>query len=123
MPGSGSTLSQAAVAQPRGFVGIQARSNAGLKAVRLLQPETYKDRLQRLWDRRGSEYDMLDTFHRPLAEGLVERARLSPGLSVLDVASGTGMVAIPAAQKVGHQGRVTAVDISRSMLGEVRCND
>ncbi len=52
----------------------------------------------------------------PWAEVLVERARPEPGATVLDVASGTGVVARLAAQRVGPSGRVVASDISAEML-------
>ena len=83
---------------------------------RILQPESYKQRI------RGADYDSSDTFHRSLAEQLVDRAGLQAGHTVLDLATGTGMIALPAAEKVGSEGRVVAVDISTSTLSEVcRC--
>ena len=75
-----------------------------------------------MWEGRGADYDSSDTFHRSLAEQLVDRACLQAGHTVLDLATGTGMVALPAAEKVGSEGRVVAVDISTGMLAEVcRC--
>ena len=41
----------------------------------------------------------------------VEYARLSPGMSVLDVGCGTGSSLFPAAGRVGPGGRVVGVDI------------
>ena len=71
---------------------------------------------------RGADYDTSDTFHRSLAEQLVDRAGLQAGHTVLDLATGTGMVALPAAEKVGSGGKVVAVDTSTTMLAEVcRC--
>lgn len=52
----------------------------------------------------------------PWARVLVERANLSRSATVLDVASGTGVVARLAAQRVGPSGRVVACDISAEML-------
>ena len=75
-----------------------------------------------MWERRGSEYDASDTFHQALAERLVQQASPMPGQQVLDVATGTGMAAIPIAQRVGPApGRVVGIDIAGSMLAEVRC--
>lgn len=94
----------------------------GRKTPRILQPESYKQRIRGMWEGRGADYDSSDTFHRSLAEQLVDRAGLQVGHTVLDLATGTGMVALPAAEKVGLEGRVVAVDISTSMLAEVcRC--
>ncbi len=52
----------------------------------------------------------------PWAERLVGLVGLEPGQRVLDVASGTGVVARAAAVAVGPRGRVIASDISPSML-------
>lgn len=50
-----------------------------------------------------------------VTEALVEYARLSPGMRVLDLASGTGEPGITLAQRVS-QGSVTAVDQSSELL-------
>jgi ubiquinone/menaquinone biosynthesis C-methylase UbiE len=47
---------------------------------------------------------------------LLRQARISAGQTVLDVATGTGIVAEAASQLVGPSGRVIGVDISRGML-------
>ncbi|MEM7008382.1 MAG: methyltransferase domain-containing protein [Thermodesulfobacteriota bacterium] len=46
----------------------------------------------------------------------VERLSVKPGMRVLDVGSGTGASAIPAAMKVSSEGRVVAVDLSGNLL-------
>lgn len=46
----------------------------------------------------------------------VERLALSPGTRVLDVACGTGASALPAAEAVGHGGKVIGVDLSEKLL-------
>lgn len=51
-------------------------------------------------------------------ERLVERARLAPGATVLDVAAGRGAVMFPAARRVGPRGGVIGIDISEDMLRE-----
>ena len=45
-----------------------------------------------------------------------------PGSKVLDVATGTGAVAVPFAQAIGTKGRVTAVDFSAGMLDRAEAN-
>lgn len=73
-----------------------------------------------MWQDRGSAYDSSDTFHQALASQLVHLAKVRSGDIVLDVATGTGMVALPVAHLVGEERRVVGVDISESMLAEVR---
>lgn len=51
-----------------------------------------------------------------VTEALVEYARPMPGMRVLDLASGTGEPAISLALRVGHQGHVTALDLSTELL-------
>ncbi|MEB3216210.1 MAG: class I SAM-dependent methyltransferase, partial [Nostocales cyanobacterium 94392] len=55
-------------------------------------------------------------FYIPIANKLVEFANLQNGQKILDVATGTGIVALNAAQKVGHTGKVIGIDISTGML-------
>jgi SAM-dependent methyltransferase len=57
---------------------------------------------------------------RPLAAALVARASLSEGDHVLDVGTGTGLVAGVAAERVGTTGRVIGIDVSEAMLAEAR---
>jgi len=52
----------------------------------------------------------------PWAEALLEAAPVAPGGRVLDVASGTGVVARLAARRAGPSGRVVASDVSAPML-------
>ena len=56
----------------------------------------------------------------PSARQLVASAELPAGAHVLDVATGTGVVAREAAQAVGSTGRVTALDVTESMLAIAR---
>lgn len=60
------------------------------------------------------------TIGAPLAADLVERAALSSGESVLDVACGTGVVARRALDRVGEAGRVVGADINAGMLAVAR---
>jgi SAM-dependent methyltransferase len=53
---------------------------------------------------------------RGVTEALVECAAPLPGMKVLDLATGTGELAITLASKVGPQGHVTAVDLSAELL-------
>jgi ubiquinone/menaquinone biosynthesis C-methylase UbiE len=76
--------------------------------------DNYKRLVAENFDRRA-DYGERD-FHKALAERLVEVARPQPGEAVLDIATGTGLAAIPAARAVGAAGRVVGIDISTGML-------
>lgn len=47
---------------------------------------------------------------------LLDRARVGPGMRILDVGCGPGRVSLPAAARVGLEGEVVALDIQPSML-------
>ena len=79
----------------------------------------YKQQIADLYSRRSQTYDDGD-WHPRIAHRLVEHARITRGQHVLDIATGTGMVAIEAAQLVGSEGRVVGVDISNGMLEQAR---
>jgi demethylmenaquinone methyltransferase/2-methoxy-6-polyprenyl-1,4-benzoquinol methylase len=77
--------------------------------------------VQRLFDASAGDYDRVDrvlafgTGSRYRREAL-RRAGLAPGMRMLDVAVGTGLVAKEAAHIVGDVGRVTGVDPSPGMM-------
>lgn len=54
------------------------------------------------------------------AATILQQLKLTPGMKVLDAGCGPGRVTIPAAQKVGGQGRVVALDIQQGMLARAR---
>lgn len=53
---------------------------------------------------------------RAVTEEIVAYARPTQGMQVLDLASGTGEPAISLAARVGHEGHVTAFDLSPDLL-------
>lgn len=57
---------------------------------------------------------------RRFRERLLAPARLQPGESVLDVACGTGSLALAAKRRVGPSGSVTGVDASPAMIARAR---
>lgn len=75
-------------------------------------------RIQRYgWDLAAEDYDPLWQAQLAVArQALLEEASLSPGERVLDVASGSGLVAFAAAGAVGPHGRVLGIDISGRMV-------
>ncbi len=99
------------------------RNRSSLKAgkdERILDPDGYKQRLGQMWRSRAPNYDFQNDFHPPLCEQLVSLAELRPGtMRILDVASGTGFVALSAARALGPDGLIVANDISEPMLTQV----
>lgn len=80
-----------------------------------LQLDGYKQRVADIYTRRSHNYDE-SKFHQQIAAHLVEFANIQWGETILDIATGTGLVAIAAAQIVEDRGRVVAIDISTGML-------
>lgn len=58
-----------------------------------------------------------------LASAVLDAAALEPGLRVLDLASGPGLLARPAAERVAPGGWVIATDIAEAMLTHARDSD
>ena len=68
------------------------------------------DRVSAAYDRAGPQ------VFAAYGRRLVELAHVSPGMRVLDVATGRGAVLLPAAQQVGPRGHVLGVDLSMGMI-------
>ncbi len=64
------------------------------------------------------ERHLVPRLFEPWARTLVDRVPSREGEAVLDVACGTGAVALAAAMRVGARGRVTALDASAEMIGK-----
>jgi ubiquinone/menaquinone biosynthesis C-methylase UbiE len=60
--------------------------------------------------------ELVPAVFGPWSQRVVKLAALRPGLRVLDVACGTGLVARLAAEAVGVDGRVAALDLNPAML-------
>lgn len=72
------------------------------------------------WDRTAPKYAKAGPpIFSISAQRLLKLLGLQPGDRLLDVACGTGAVAISAAKKVGPSGQVTATDYSPCMVAEV----
>ena len=78
----------------------------------------YKQQLQTDFNAR-TNYDN-GRFYIPIANRLIEFANLQNGQKILDIATGTGIVALKAAEKVGNTGKVIGVDISTGMLNNAK---
>jgi arsenite methyltransferase len=62
----------------------------------------------------------LTRFLYPLRDDLLDRARLTPGETILDVGTGDGLIAFGALERVGAAGRVIFSDISQDVLDRCR---
>jgi len=70
-----------------------------------------------VFGRAAATFDPIGYFSH-FGERLVERAQLAAGSRVLDVATGRGASAFPAAKLVGPRGQVIGTDIAPEMLQE-----
>jgi protein-L-isoaspartate(D-aspartate) O-methyltransferase len=77
----------------------------------------YKQEIRTFYQAR-TNYDNDFTHHRAIP--LVELAHLQPGQHILDIATGTGIIAIAAAEIVGCEGQVIGVDFTPGMLIQAR---
>jgi demethylmenaquinone methyltransferase/2-methoxy-6-polyprenyl-1,4-benzoquinol methylase len=78
-----------------------------------------------MFDRIAAVYDPLNTLmtaglHHRWRMRAVDQARVGPGSRVLDVATGTGDLAIELARRVSPGGEVTGSDFSEGMLSRAR---
>ena len=80
------------------------------------QDSDLKARHRAMWA-SGDYPSMVETFLLPLGPRLVEACGIGPGVSVLDVAAGTGNASIPAAERGA---RVTASDLTPELLAAGR---
>ncbi|MEW6496412.1 MAG: methyltransferase domain-containing protein [Cyanobacteriota bacterium] len=85
--------------------------------TRQTNPNEYKQEIRAFYETR-TDYDNDFTYRRAIP--LVELAHLQPGQQILDVATGTGIIAIAAAERVGAEGKVIGVDFTPGMLDQAR---
>lgn len=83
----------------------------------LAASEAFKMRDAASYDAVTMEFDRFsERVSIPLATRVVALAGVASGQQVLDVGTGTGIVAIRAAHQVGPTGRVVGIDLSEGML-------
>jgi SAM-dependent methyltransferase len=70
-----------------------------------------RESLRRTWSRRTHDYAVVAAGHGAHTAMLVAKVRPRPGERVLDVGTGSGVVAIAAAGEVGPTGHVMATDL------------
>lgn len=81
--------------------------------------------VEAMFDRIAGVYDLMNSLmtaglHHRWRRRAVDLARVGPGDSALDVASGTGDLAIELASRVGGAGSVIGSDFSEQMLERAR---
>lgn len=87
------------------------------------EAERQKQAVEQTFESLAACYDNPATRFFPFcADRLVDFVKPRPGSKALDVATGTGAVAVPLAQAVGPQGRVAAIDMSAAMLDRAEAN-
>ncbi len=78
---------------------------------------TFKNEDASSYDAVVAEFDHFTTLlTTPLAARMIALADIRPGHSVLDVGTGTAVVAFQAAKRVGPVGKVVGIDLSDGML-------
>ncbi len=85
-----------------------------------------REKVDEMFDNSAEHYDWIcdvmsfgsGRWYRK--DALLRAAELKPGMKVLDVGAGTGVVSFQAQQIVGDDGLVVALDPSRGMLGEAK---
>lgn len=80
-----------------------------------IELDEFKQQVADTYSQRSETYDQGD-FHPKIAHYLIEYTAIESGQKVLDIATGTGLVAIEAAELVGKDGQVVGVDISTGLL-------
>jgi demethylmenaquinone methyltransferase/2-methoxy-6-polyprenyl-1,4-benzoquinol methylase len=93
---------------------------AGPRAGTLEEPQ-----VRAMFDRIASFYDAMNSvmtagMHHRWRERAADLAELAPGASALDVATGTGDLALALARRVGPDGVVVGSDFSEEMLAVAR---
>ncbi len=82
-----------------------------------------KKNITALFDLLASQYDNpAQRFFPFVGDRLIEHLSPGPGHKILDIATGTGAVALPAAQAILPTGRVQAIDLSEKMLDTAAAN-
>lgn len=85
-----------------------------------VDPKQYKETERRNWDSVAHGWEKwwrtIEIGAEKVSRRLIELATIKIGSRVLDISTGIGEPAIPAAREVGNTGQVLATDISSEML-------
>lgn len=83
--------------------------------MKQLELNNYKQEVADFYDHRSPTYDD-SRWHVQICHRLLAYLQVGAGQTILDIGTGTGHIAIAAAQIVGEYGQVTGIDISAGML-------
>ena len=76
-----------------------------------------KQNIERAFDDNAEIYDRVGpAIYEHFGRRLVDWFSLKPGTKMLDVATGTGAVLLPAARLLGSKGHITGIDLSDGLL-------
>ena len=82
-----------------------------------------KEAISQVFNLVATKYDNPSLrFFSFCADKLVDHAKIKPSNKVLDIATGTGAVAIAAAQCLSNGGRIQAIDLSENMIHQAQQN-
>lgn len=85
------------------------------------QPETFKQRDATSYDSVAQTFDRFtELLSQPLAAHVVALARLKRNDRVLDIGTGTGVVAFRVATQLSTEGKILGVDLSEGMLATAK---
>lgn len=80
-----------------------------------------KQMIEQVFDDAATSYNRTGpSFFTQFGARLVEQIPVISGASVLDIATGTGAVALPAARRIGPEGHVVGIDLSGAILQEAK---
>lgn len=82
----------------------------------------YMKHRRRTWDSVARDYDVIWEVpeYTPILRSIVQRAAIDLGQKALDIATGTGIVGIEVAKKIGEYGIVLGIDFSKPMLKQAK---
>src|SRR5882757_3232074 len=81
------------------------------------QIEYWNDVAGAAWAARQESWDIT---RAPIGEAAMDRAQIQPGQSIIDIGCGCGGTTVELARRVGQQGRVLGIDVSKPMLAQAR---
>lgn len=89
--------------------------------MQTLDSQTFKTRDATSYDAVTEQFDYFtERLSNPLAARMVSLAEIKPSDSVLDIGTGTGVVALQAVKKIGVGGKVHGIDLSEGMLATAK---